>query len=461
MCGVLVVAAGVLAELHPLRDGSFLTHLATGRLILDRGSVPSVDPYTFSARGEPWVVQSWLVSVAYAAAERVGGLDGVRVLVGALTGILVGLGWRLLRPIDGLVARLALGATFVTVGAGLWAERPFMVGLIAFALVVLAAEGGLDPRWLVPLGWVWVNAHGSFPLGLLYLGLAAVGARLDGLDWGRELRCMRLAALGMLLGAIGPLGVRALTFPVELLQRQDVLRNVIEWQAPAFDSMSQRAFLLQLVAAIVLLARRPSYRTALVLGVFTAAALLGSRNLTVASIAMLPAMAASLAGLGSLSSATRPRLGGALLVAATAVAVLLVAGRLQQAPLKLTAYPVDVFAFLEEADVDTREERLAAPEFVGNFLTFVYGPERRIFYDDRFDMFPRAVTDAQLALAKATPSVFNDLAAFDVDLLTVRRVHPMALVLTRDPAWRVLYTDERWLLACRRDADLGGSLRRC
>ncbi len=459
--GVVIVGAATLAELQPLRDNSFLTHLATGRLILERGSVPSADPYTFTAAGEPWVVQSWLVSVLYAAVERLAGLDGLRVLAGAAAGVVGALGWRLLRPADGLVARLALGVVFVAVGAGLWAERPFMFGLIAFGLTVLAAEGGLDPRWLLPVGWLWVNSHGSFPLGLVYLGVAAIGSRLDGTGGARELRCLRWAGLGMALGAVGPLGLRALWFPVELLQRQDLLRHVVEWQAPSFDSLGQRAFLVQLMAAVVLLARRPSYRGALLTAVFAGAALLGARNLTVASLALLPTMAEALRGVGSLSWSERPRSSPAMFAAVMALAAVLGVARLQQTPLRLSAYPVDVLAYLEEVDVDTREHRMAARELVGNLLTYVYGPDRRVFYDDRFDMFPAEVSEAQLALGAARPSVFSQLAAFDIELITVGRSEPMALVLTKDPAWRILYLDERWLLACERGADLGGSVGRC
>lgn len=458
---MVIVAAGLLAELQPLRDNSFLTHLATGRLILDRSSVPTVDPYTFTAGGEPWVVQSWLVSVLYAGAERLGGLDAVRLLTGALTGVVAGLGWRLLRPVDGLVVRLALGAAFVVVGAGQWAERPFMVGLIAFALVVLAAEEGLDPRWLVPIGWIWVNAHGSFPLGLVYLAVVALGARLDGTRPTLELRCLRWAGLGMLLGALNPLGPRLLIFPVELLRRQELLGRVVEWQAPAFDTLSQRTFLLQVVVTVVLLARRASYRGTLVTAVFVAAALLGSRNVTVASLALLPVMAAAAGGIGSLRCAARSRRVELVFVGVVALAVLLVSARLEQPALRLSAYPVDVLAYLEQNDVDTRQHHLAAPELVGNLITFVYGPQGRVFYDDRFDMFPTDVSEAQLALTDASPSVFDDLARFDVELITVRRSHPMALVLTRDPAWRIIFTDEHWLLACQRGADLDGSLGPC
>jgi len=459
--GVAVVAAALLAELQPLRDNSFLTHLATGRLILDRGSVPTVDPYTFTAAGEPWVVQSWLVSVLYAGAERLGGLDAVRLLTAAITAVVAALGWRLLRPADGLVVRLALGAAFVAVGTDQWAERPFMVGLIGFALIVLAAEGGLDPRWLVPIGWIWVNSHGSFPLGLVYLGVVALGTRLDGSSPARELRCLRWAGIGVLLGALNPLGPRLLIFPVELLGRQELLSSVVEWQAPTFDTLGQRAFLVQVAVAVVLLARRPSYRSSLLTGVFVAAALLGSRNLSVASLALLPGMAAAAAGLGSLPASARPRRVGAMFAATLVLTVLLAVARLQDPALRLSAYPVDAIAYLEEAQVDTRQHRLAAPELVGNLITFVYGAQGRVFYDDRFDMFPSEVSDAELALGGASLSVFDDLARYDIELITVRRTHPMALVLTHDPAWRILFTDEHWLLACERGAELDGSLGHC
>lgn len=403
------------------------------------------------------MVQSWLVSAVYAVVEALGGLDAVRLLSGVLAGATAALAWRLLRPADGLVARLAVAAIFVTVGAGQWAERPFMVGLIAFAVTVLAADGGCDPRWLVPLGWIWVNSHGSFPLGLVYLGVAAVGTRLDGGRWDQELRCLRWAALGTVLGAVGPLGVKALTFPLDLLSRQDLLRNVIEWQSPSFTSVSERAFLLQVVIAIVVLARRSSYRATLITGLFVAAALLGSRNIVVASIALLPVMAGGLTSLGTLSSRTRPARGALLGGLGVVVASLLVAARLQGPTLDLLAYPVDAVAYLEHRDIDTREVRMAGNVVVGNLLTYVYGAERRVFYDDRFDMYPPDVSAVDLALENAEPSVFRGLERLDVDLVLLSHLEPLALAVARDPDWRVLYVDEGWQLACRRGAPLGSA----
>ena len=459
--GVLFVAAGIAIGMRSLADNSFLTHLATGRLILESGSVPSHDPYTFTAAGHPWVVQSWLASVLYATAERVGGLDGVRVLTGATAGLLAGLTWHLLRPARGAVGRLAVGAMALAVGAGLWTERPYMLGLLAFALVALAAEGRLSPVWLLPAGWVWVNAHGSFPLGIVYLAVVALGSRLDGRDWSIELRCLRWAIPGMLAGAIGPLGPRVLLFPLDLLGRQELLSNVVEWQAPAFNSISDRAFLLQVMVAVVLVARRPSYRSALVTAVFTAAALLGARNVVVASVALLPSMASGLQGLGAVSSTDRPPYARLLALAGAGLGAVVITARLGLPALDLGKYPVDAIAFLDQSQVDLRDHRLAAPDYVGNFLEYVYGPGERVFYDDRFDMFPAAASEAAVALIHVDADALDRLARFDIELIAVPRSSPMAQVLALEPGWRVLYSDEGWVLTCQRGADLGGAVGIC
>ena len=447
--------------LRPLVDNSFFTHLSTGRLILERGSVPSVDPYTFTAHGEPWVVQSWLASVLYASVEAIGGAAGVRVLMGLVAALLTALAWRLTRPAESVVVRLALGALFLAANAELWSERPFMLGLAALACVVLVADGELDPRWLVPIGWVWVNVHGSFPLGLAYLVVVAVGQRLDGRSPAVELRALRWAVLGVALGAVGPLGPHVLTFPVELLQRQDVLRNVIEWRAPTFDSFSQRLFLLQVVVAIVLLVRRPTYRAGLVLAVFTSAALLGARNLTVASLVLLPAMASAAPTIGSLRTSSRAPIGSALAAVGVVAALVLGVGRLGQRDFELRGYPVDALAFLEASEVDLQQVHMAAPDVVGNYIELVYGPGRRVFYDDRFDMFPDDVSAANLALVRAGPTLRTALADLDVDLVLWDRAAASGQRAVVDPDWRVLYTDESWVVACRRGAEVGGRIAGC
>jgi hypothetical protein len=308
---------------------------------------------------------------------------------------------------------------------------------------------------------VWVNSHGSFPLGVVLLLVGALGRRLDGESPAVELRCLQWAVPGMLLGAVGPLGPRVLFFPLELLRKQELLSTVIEWQAPTFDGASQRMFVLQLVLAIALIARRPSYRGALLVGVFSGAALLGARNLVVASLVMLPAMAPALAGIGRLSCADRARPARIAAAAGVVLIAVLTVARFDQAPLNLRRYPVAPLAYLEGAGIDTRSVRLAAPDYVGNLVDYVYGPEERTFYDDRFDMFPDDVNRAHQAIITGNPQLRSELDAFDIDLVAVLSASATGQVLTTDPAWRPLFLDDRWALLCRRGSDLGGTQGTC
>jgi hypothetical protein len=433
-----------------LSDNSFFTHLATGRLILDTGHIPTVDPYSFTVRGEPWVVQSWLASLLYGVTEDVFGGDGLRVLTGLLVVGITAVAWRLARPARSFVVRLGIGALVLGVGSGLWAERPLLIGLLALGLTILAAEGGLDPRWLVPIGWIWVNSHGSFPLGVVYLLVVLVGCRLDGTPAMVERRAFTWLTGGILLGAINPLGPRLLIFPFELLQKRELLSYVSEWQAPTFLSLGQRLFLVQLAVVIVALVRRPSYRSGLVVCVFTLAALLGARNLTEASL-----------DFGSLRCDLRGPLASGLAAMGLALAALLGSTRLSEPAFDFRGYPVEAVQHLVDHDVDLHEVRMAQPDLAGNFLELRFGDEANVFFDDRFDLFPKEVSDAHVALLNGSADADEALDTFDVDLVLLRRGDAYSQTLDASPDWRRLTSEKAWLLFCRRGADLGPEHEGC
>jgi len=192
----------------------------------------------------------------------------------------------------------------------------------------------------VPTMWLWVNTHGSFPLGLVAVGLLAIGRRLDHESSAVEVRTLKWAALGTLAGAVNPVGPRLLVFPVELLRRQDVLSNVIEWQAPKFVHIGQRAFLLVLLLAVIALVRRPSWRAGLPVIVFTAASLLGSRNIVVASIVFIPGLARGLRGLGTVTGEERRSIYRPIAAALVVVGLLFTLG--EKLPIRLGRLPGDI-----------------------------------------------------------------------------------------------------------------------
>jgi hypothetical protein len=440
---------GLSIGLGRLADNSLFTHVATGRLLAD-GTFPRTDPYSFTATGESWVVQSWLASLLYGMADAAWGGDGVRLVMAVVTTILALLVWQLSRSAGALAGRIALTAVVLGVGTTLWAPRPLLIGLVGLALVLLAAEGRLWPPAMVAVLWIWANSHGSFPLGLVAIGALVVGRRLDGDDPRVEQRVLLWAGLGTLLAVVGPLGPRVLTFPFQLLSRQEVLGEVVEWQSPSFDSVWARLFLVQLIGATVLLVRRPSYRVAVPLVVFAAAALLGTRNIAVASIVLVPGMAYGLAGLGALRGDRRTPAAWLGLAAALLCGVVVLAGALREPAYDLRGYPVDAVAWVQSRDLLVPELRVATNERSGNYLELVRGPEANVFVDDRFDMYPPEIIEDLLVLLRGRPGWDEVLGRHDVDVVLWPRREPLTGLLGESTGWQVGYADADWVVACRR-----------
>src|SRR3954462_11269478 len=78
--GAGVYAVFVLAGNHLLIDPDTMWQVTIGRWILDHGTVPTVDVYSFTMRGQPWISTQWLAQVAYAGAFARAGWAGPVVL---------------------------------------------------------------------------------------------------------------------------------------------------------------------------------------------------------------------------------------------------------------------------------------------------------------------------------------------------------------------------------------------
>lgn len=459
--GALVVAfCSVLASL-PLKDNSFLTHLATGRIILDTGSVPSTDPYTFTALGTDWTVQSWLASVAYAGAEQLAGGAGLRILVFVLFGVAAALLWRLSRPAESIVVRILIVTVALFVSADEWSERPYMIGVIGLAVVWLALEGAVKPWLLIPLLWVWANAHGSFLLALglvvtVLAGEAADQRRRDGagtdrrLDLTTETAVLKATVVGILVSAIGPLGLRVLTFPLKAVTQSDVLGEIVEWKAPDFTSLPERMFLLMIVAAIAALTRSGRWRLALPTIAFVAAGLTAQRNIVMAVMVLVPVIATGAPVIGTLTSRSRPRIGWALTTAAAALVLIVVVSTMGEPVTALDPYPERAVAWIEAVDPDGSTGNLAAPDFVGNLLEVLDGPTGAVFVDDRVDMFPAEFFAESRTLANGQPGWSQVLDDNDIEIALWPRTSVLTSLLAEDERWQIAFADTDSVVACRR-----------
>jgi hypothetical protein len=447
--GLAVTLVGLGFGASRISDNSFLTHLATGREMLDSGVVRN-DVFTWTSGGESVVVQSWLASFVYAVVDELAGFHGLRILTAVLAAALAAMGWHLTRSSASLLTRVAIMVPFLAIGHVNWTERPLLIAFALFAAMLVVVEGDGRPRWLLVAGAVWVNIHGSWPLALVYLASRALGGAIDGDGVRTEARAFGYLGVGMLVGGVvNPYGPSMLLFPLDLLGRQEVLSNIVEWQSPSFDSMWTRAFLLLVLGATVALMRSGRWRDALPTLVFIAAALIGRRNIALASLVMLPVLAHGLPSLGRLTAA---RTSDAIRLGCVAVAAMLVVipvVAISGPHVDVDRYPEDAITAMEdELGLAPGNTRIIHQDFVGNYLDIRYGDAGATWIDDRFELHDASLVEDYLTLLDGGPEWNDVLQRYDAEAIVWPREGVLTELATRIAGWSEVWGDEDWVVLC-------------
>ncbi len=445
------IVAGARLGLRPISDNSTLVHLRTGIRIVHTWHVPTRDPYSFTAPGHPWVVQSWLVSLLYGAANAAGH-HALILLQGAVMGAVAAVTALLARGVTAW--RSALAATIaIAASAPGWSPRPLMFGLLCVALLILVVEREAHPLWIVPIVWVWVNSHGSWPLGLAWLAARACGEAIDRRGFPRQ-AAPRAAAFvgGLAVGMASPLTWHAVTFPFVAVQKRPTFQTIVEWRSPDFQNTNTLAALLFIAAALLILMRaRTSWAHVLPVGGFLVLGLVAQRNLAALGIVLAPALAAALAGpVRPLGWAVGLGRAAPFRLAATLGVLLVLAGFVawstQRPVLDLSSYPVAATDYLASSGRLGAAHRIAAVDVVGCFLVWRAGPATKVFIDDRYDMYPReVVVDAQ-ALAGGTGDAEGILDRYRIDTVLWARAGVLPAALLQAGGWRAAHTDRAWIV---------------
>ena len=455
----LFVAALVLLGFRlgalPIGDNSMLTHLRTGIDMVSGHGIPRTDPYSYTAHGKSWVVQSWLPEWTYGWLHRLGGFRLVVLEQAVLMAVVAWLIARLARSGTPLRTALAAGLA-VGIGAPFWSPRPLLFGLLCMVLTVTVVEQRRSPWLLVPIVWLWVNSHGSFPLGGVWLVARGAGEWLDWKAWPRETVRYVWAFLGSLVVAvINPLGAKLLFFPLTIGEKSSVFERIVEWQSPNFHRAGDRFALVLLAVALVLLFRaRLTWRDSVPAMVFLVLSLYAVRNVPIFAITLAPVLQRILRRPEGAAPRKPPtesqlRTNRALLATIAAAFVLFGALAAIAGPLNLRTYPVDAATYLDSHGLLSRPHRLAHQDAVGNYLSFRFGRSVQVFIDDRVDMYPVAVSDDYADLLAGRPDALSILTRRHVDVVLWERSLPLSQVLRASGAWREVWSDPEWVVFLR------------
>jgi hypothetical protein len=176
LLSLLIIAFALLMAIEKVHNNDIWWHLKTGQWILETGTIPVTDPFTFTTPGAAWIPHYWLSDVLFAAVFHVSGVGGLILFKALIVAAAFFIIYRLMigQGVN-LLAAVALVMLAVFIGHFRFLLRPhvFMFLLSAAFFGILSARGSrrnLKLLWLLPLMLLWVNLHGSFFLGLVLTG---------------------------------------------------------------------------------------------------------------------------------------------------------------------------------------------------------------------------------------------------------------------------------------------------
>ena len=245
-----------------LREPDLFWHIKTGLDAIASHHLPTVDTYSWTQAGQPWIAKEWLSQIIFAVTYDVAGWVGPLVLACLVAAATAGLMFRFLAR-D--LAPLFAGALVVIVIfelKGVTVARPHLFTfplLVIFTATLFSAARDVKPPpwWTLALIVLWVNLHASFPLAFIIAGFAF----LDIAERSR-LKDMKLLTRWMVFGVlclgaalINPYFLQPLLITADLARGIDVMAAISEWQpfSPSANPLIELGFMA--ILAILLGAR--------------------------------------------------------------------------------------------------------------------------------------------------------------------------------------------------------------
>lgn len=240
-----------------LGDPDIWWHIRTGSWIWQNAAVPTVDPFSHSFAGRPWIAKEWLSQLSFFAAFSAGGWQGVVLLTAAGLALAAGALFmalsRFLNPLYAVAgALLGVGLAQPALSA-----RPHLLTVVIAILwthqLFASSWQGRAPRWwLLLLLVLWANLHAAFTLGFLIAGFAC----LDFLERWRLSRPEQLRqwllflVLCPLVSLVHPYGWHAMLATFTVAGANEAVPQISEWQAfNAQNSVPQLAAVLLMLGA--------------------------------------------------------------------------------------------------------------------------------------------------------------------------------------------------------------------
>ena len=449
-----------------IEDPDLWWHITTGKLIVQSHTIPTHDPFSYTAAGKEWIPHEWLSEIVFYAVYHRFDLAGIvwlrSLLVFLFTWSLYALVKRRIGDpvISAVVAVILSLATWC-----FWTERPQLFSYVLLVtllrLIDRWKQGG--PLWpVIPMFALWINLHGMWIAGFGTLTVLLAEEFVRSFKAGRRRRTLHIVAV--YAGAIAalfvnPIGSKLVVYPLQYLGATHHTRYIEEWQRLNLRDLATSTHLIALIV-VLLLAVCGRFRGTLaewLLAAGSAAASLYSiRHIPIFAILAAPVISEQIKAIRDRSAESEQEmrefapLNWALLAALAALFVTHIPRKANQEDyIKKRSFPIKAADFLRSRPVIERG-RLMNTYNWGGYLIFRLHPSYRVSIDGRADLYGARAMDAEDRLEKLKGNWRADLRSLNPDVILWPRKKPLTKKLRAMPEYRLLYEDKMSVIFARK-----------
>ena len=453
-----------------LKDGDTGYHIRAGEIILREMSVPRNDPFSFISPTLPWTAHEWLSEVVMALAHKAAGLAGVVLLFTLLLSATYWLLFRAVRIFRRYILMDLLVLILVVLASQIhWLARPHVFSLfltvLLYHVLILHQEDRGNYLYVIPfMMLLWVNLHGGFIAGFLFIAIFLAGYSVrvfasgtaDGSSSAKKGKQLLLVCgVSVLAACVNPYGVHAFLFPFRLVSETYLMDHVQEFLSPNFHGYSPFRYLLLFLIGILGFSRASlSVTESILVLLFTSMSLYSARYIPLCAIVYAPILSkhgSILVGesKGKILRWLRAKSevyatidagakGHAIFIAAMAVFMALSATGKIHARFHEKKAPLAAIDFLRKNPI---RGNMFNNDEIGDYVIYWLYPRHKVFVDGRSDMYGPPILKEYSKVAGIEPGWKDVLDKYNINYIFFYTDSVLVRHLLTDSGWRGIYSD--------------------